>query len=183
MNSFKFQYTTFSLDSSSIELIEKILSENNESYDQGTTGFLNQESDIRQSKIRFIKNSELFQLVGNYIQFANSDCYWNLDVDFIEPLQDTLYEVGDFYDWHIDESDWVPNKRPGNRIRKISFIILLNDDFECGELEFQFDEKRLIDFKKGDIIVFQSDIPHRVRPVTSGKRRSLVGWVQGPAYK
>jgi PKHD-type hydroxylase len=70
-----------------------------------------------------------------------------------------------------------------SNIRKISFIILLNDDFEGGELEFQFDEKRLIDFKKGDIIVFQSDIPHRVRPVTSGKRRSLVGWVQGPAYK
>ena len=183
MNSFKYQYTTFTLDNSSFDLIEDILSKNNDSYNIGGTGFLSQESEIRQSKIKFIRQSELFQLVGKYIQTANLNCYWNLNVDLIEPLQDTLYEVGDFYNWHIDESDWVPNKRPGNRIRKISFIILLNDDFQGGELEFQFDEKRLIDLKKGDIIVFQSDIPHRVRPVTSGKRKSLVGWVQGPAYK
>ena len=93
------------------------------------------------------------------------------------------YDVGDFYNWHIDESDWTPGKRQGNKIRKISCTILLNDDFEGGEFEIQTTEKKVIELKKKDIIIFQSDTPHRVRPVTSGVRHSLVGWIQGPAYK
>ena len=182
MNSFKYQYTTFTVESDVFSQIEKILLENADSYEIGKTGFLNEDNQIRKSKVKFISNQNLSEIIAPYIHAANSECYWNLKINLIEPIQDTTYESGDFYDWHLDESDWTPNKRPGNRIRKISFIILMNDEFEGGELEFQFDEKRLIDFKKGDMIVFQSDIPHRVRPVISGIRKSLVGWVQGPAY-
>jgi predicted 2-oxoglutarate/Fe(II)-dependent dioxygenase YbiX len=31
----------------------------------------------------------------------------------------------------------------------------------------------------GDVIFFDSRMPHRVRPVTSGVRKSLVCWIMG----
>ena len=33
--------------------------------------------------------------------------------------------------------------------------------------------------KKGDIVFFASWMPHRVRPVTLGTRRSIVSWILG----
>ena len=36
---------------------------------------------------------------------------------------------------------------------------------------------------KGTMIVFPSYMWHRVRPVTSGVRKSLVLWIQGPPFK
>jgi predicted 2-oxoglutarate/Fe(II)-dependent dioxygenase YbiX len=35
---------------------------------------------------------------------------------------------------------------------------------------------------KNDICIFPSMLPHRVNPVTKGKRRALVGWIKGPAW-
>ena len=36
---------------------------------------------------------------------------------------------------------------------------------------------------KGTMIVFDSRIPHRVTPVTSGQRISLVTWMLGPKLR
>ena len=33
------------------------------------------------------------------------------------------------------------------------------------------------------ILFFQSDYWHRVRPVTNGVRKSIVGWVLGPKFR
>ena len=38
-------------------------------------------------------------------------------------------------------------------------------------------------FKKGSVIVFPSFHRHRVTPVTSGIRHSLVTWVEGPHWR
>ena len=35
----------------------------------------------------------------------------------------------------------------------------------------------------GDAIIFPSTTRHRVRPLKSGKRISLVGWYGGPAFR
>ena len=37
--------------------------------------------------------------------------------------------------------------------------------------------------EKGSIIVFDSRIPHRVTPITRGRRVSLVTWMMGPKLK
>ena len=78
---------------------------------------------------------------------------------------------------------WTRGKRPNDRIRKISFTVMLNDDFEGGEFEIQTTEKNVVELKKKDVIIFHADTPHRVKPVNKGVRHSLVGWTQGPAYK
>jgi PKHD-type hydroxylase len=37
--------------------------------------------------------------------------------------------------------------------------------------------------KKGTVIAFPSFIPHRVTELTSGVRKSLVGWIEGPKFR
>ena len=197
MNSFRNQYIVIKMEDDYYDLIQKQLEQaraidrNNkpiEDYQDSKVEGLDSKVGAydkvnRQSKSRFIDDERLYGLVDGFARFANSKAEWNYDIDFIEPIQDTLYEVGGYYDWHIDESNWYPGKRQSNRIRKISFTILLNDDFEGGEFELFADEKKIIPLEKNDVILFMGDTPHRVRKVTSGVRKSLVGWVQGPAYK
>jgi PKHD-type hydroxylase len=67
----------------------------------------------------------------------------------------------------------------------MSIVVVLSDpkEYSGGELEVMnighpgktFASK----MNKGDIIFFASWMPHRVRPVTKGVRRSLVAWVMG----
>jgi len=37
--------------------------------------------------------------------------------------------------------------------------------------------------REGRMIFFPSWLPHKVNPITKGKRISLVGWVHGPFFK
>ena len=67
--------------------------------------------------------------------------------------------------------------------RKLSFSIQLSDpsEYEGGELVIVIGKDEIIASKDiGTIIFFPSTITHEVKPVTSGLRRSLVGWVYGP---
>tara|TARA_B100001175_G_C19302022_1_gene538705 strand:- start:50 stop:718 length:669 start_codon:yes stop_codon:yes gene_type:complete len=160
---------------------------------------------IRDSKILFLggKNfndlhSELFNLILDYNQ---NRCSWNYDIIGTESMQYGVYSEGGFYNWHRDNyKDSVPfnmkKSLSGNNTimvnRKISVSIFLNDpdEYEGGELDIEFrspscKDKRYDTFKlpKGSIVVFPSSSWHRVRPVTSGVRKSLVAWIFGPPFK
>jgi PKHD-type hydroxylase len=72
----------------------------------------------------------------------------------------------------------------------ISFTIFLNDDYEGGEFDLEIygpaAEPRYVEIKKQpktNCVIFHSDMWHRVRPVTKGVRKSLVGWVLGNQFK
>jgi len=54
------------------------------------------------------------------------------------------------------------------------------DDYEGGLLEIQNVELEDQHREKGTVIVFPSSKLHRVTPVTSGKRKALVTWMEGP---
>ena len=58
----------------------------------------------------------------------------------------------------------------------LSFILNLNDDYECAELFFWDDY--VVPLGKGDIIMFPSLFlfPHGVKEATKGKRYSAVSW-------
>ena len=71
--------------------------------------------------------------------------------------------------------------------RKLSCSVLLNDDFSGGEFDTAFVDTAPLELKKqeikpkqGDMILFPSYLPHRVRPVRVGTRYSLVLWFAGP---
>jgi PKHD-type hydroxylase len=79
--------------------------------------------------------------------------------------------------------------------------VILNDDFEGGEFQIvKYDHLKLemenewkdypspeskiatVESSKGSVIVFPSDVYHRVKPVTKGIRYSLVAWFLGPPF-
>ena len=62
-----------------------------------------------------------------------------------------------------------------------------DDEYTGGDLEFaDFDDSTqrfTVPKSRGTVIVFDSRTPHRVSPIKSGVRKSLVGWVVGPRWK
>jgi PKHD-type hydroxylase len=81
------------------------------------------------------------------------------------------------YDWHMDIG------RGDASTRKISISILLNDDYEGGELGFFITGDQSIKPDTGQAIAFPSFLPHRVTPLTKGIRWSLVCWITGEPFR
>ena len=132
----------------------------------------------RNSKVFFIKDTETCKEIFNLINETTV-----IQLTDIEPLQYSEYGVGGEYGWHRDIND---KPYPNGLVRKVSFSTILNDDFEGGEFDIETknpaDKKRYdtFDNKKQNTIIFPSHMWHRVRPVKSGVRKSIVGWVLGP---
>jgi len=116
-------------------------------------------------------------ICNQYAIVANKVAGWNFDLTTNQRVQMTKYNSsGDFYGWHMDSFEPVEGKQ-----RKLSVSILLNEDFEGGEFDFENDENVLT--KKGSILVFPSFLQHQVRPVTKGTRYSAVNWIEGEQFK
>ena len=155
----------------------------------------------RNSNIVWTSDQWIYREIQPYIQKANKRAGWNFLWDYSEPCQITTYEKGQYYDWHCDS--WPkPYERNKNvnvgfqgKIRKLSVTVSLSDpnDYKGGELEFDFknvdpDKKPNIRkckeiLPKGSLVVFPSFVWHRVCPVKSGERNSLVIWNLGYPFK
>ena len=58
------------------------------------------------------------------------------------------------------------------------------DEYEGGEMQFMINQNIITAPKeKGTAIIFPSFALHRVTKVTSGSRKSIVGWIAGPPYR
>jgi PKHD-type hydroxylase len=71
-------------------------------------------------------------------------------------------------------------------LRKISLVVQMSDpeDYEGGSLELNTGGPIVEPTKtKGSVIIFPSYLLHRVTPVTSGLRKSLVLWAGGSSLK
>ena len=142
----------------------------------------------RDSNVVFLKDSWIYELIIPYIDLANKNAEWNFDIEGAEACQFTEYGVGEYYGWHYDM-----HTEHGKKIRKLSVTCNLSnpEDYEGGDLEFSIynPDKKSNLFKctqikpRGSIVVFPSFVWHRVKPVTRGKRYSLVIWNQGDKFK
>lgn len=166
------------------EIEQIIFLESLQSFEKGVVGSESKKNlEARDSDIQWIhpdQNSAwIFDKFSEIISHVNRD-HFMLDIDGFDAFQLTKYEEDQHYSWHWDYEfgyrTWV---------RKISCVMLLSDpeEYEGGEFEIclngNFTKTNVIKPKKGDIIFFASWMPHRVLPVTSGERRSLVAWVMG----
>ena len=149
----------------------------------------------RKSHVTFIQDKDIESEVTKVVNEVNEKTGWNFLLREFEPLQYTIYNVRDHYDWHID-SHGKPYKN--GLIRKLSFTICLNDNelennnYTGGDFEIclphpyhnknKYFRFRKV-FKQGTIIIFPSHIWHKVHPVVSGTRKVLVGWVVGKAFQ
>jgi PKHD-type hydroxylase len=146
-------------------------------------------SSLRKSDVVWMDAAWIYKEIHPYIETANAEAGWNFDWDFSEACQFTIYEKNQYYGWHYDSAP-EPYDDPNNlnrhgKIRKLSVTISLSDesDYEGGDFEFDFrnndGEKNQSSVckeirPKGSIVVFPSFVRHRVKPVTSGTRYSLV---------
>lgn len=118
----------------------------------------------------------LYRNLAGAVEHANNR-FWKFHLGgFLEPLQLTYYKESGHYAWHADHA-----AKGITMNRKISGTLLLNDEYEGGEFEF-FDSPPLVGMKKGSLVLFPSYQVHRVAPITSGERWSLVFWVTGPPF-
>jgi len=76
-----------------------------------------------------------------------------------------------YYRQHVDTFTIQPK-------RTLSIILLLNDDFEGGDILF-FNQTHRVHLQKNQILVFPSCFlfPHEVETITKGIRYSIVTWV------
>lgn len=145
-------------------------------------------NEYRKSEIRWLDATAehlAVSIISYYTKMANRNAF-GFDIDFINDIQYTTYYGSDNgkYDWHED----IFWDCPRAYHRKISFILQLSDpsEYEGGEVELDpsIIQPDPIDLKKkGTVLVFPSFLRHRVLPVTSGVRRSLVSWVEGPKFR
>lgn len=140
------------------------------------------DSSIRDSSIKFLSptndNKWLYQRITDCVTEANSVCF-NFDLfGLTESLQLTKYDAPKgHYDYHLD-------KCVNSTIRKLSFSILLNDDYDGGDFEILIEkESTKLPKSQGTMLIFPSYILHRVTPVIKGSRYSIVGWITGKPFK
>ena len=119
------------------------------------------------------------QGLRNTITYIN-DMMWKMDLkhEWESSIQYTRYVgKGDFYGWHKDNHEHTSSVDDD---RKISIVYCLSYEKDYTGAEFEIKEsngniyKRKFDY--GDFIVFPSDKLHRVNPLKSGDRTTLVGW-------
>lgn len=150
--------------------------------------------EVRISNVRFhTPNADtgwIFERLNDVIDQINNRFY-GFDLIGYDSFQYGEYsgEEHGKYDWHCDTIFGAD--RGDNMIltRKLSITMLLNEpsvDFEGGEFEInqgQESNAYAPELVRGRIIAFPSFMIHRVKPVTSGLRRSIVIWVSGPKFR
>ena len=96
-----------------------------------------------------------------------------MEVTGLGPFQFTQYKEGDEYNWHTDGDNVI------FRDRFASIVVQLNDGSNGGGLEIKNIKGELvpIENKIGTLYIFDSRLLHRVTPVETGVRYSLVNWI------
>ena len=141
-------------------------------------------SEYRVSDISWIDETEetawIYEKIANYAKIANKEM-WNFDIwDYQDLLQFTkYYGDGGHYDWHVDLGPGISN-------RKLSCVLQLSspEEYEGGVLQMN-PGGNIIEVPQGlgTICFFPSFLLHRVTPLTSGIRKSLVTWLCGAHFR
>ena len=155
-------------------------------------------SKKRKSKIVWMNDRWIYREIQPYIRIANQSAGWNFEWDWSESCQFTKYKLNQFYDWHCDSwnKPYDKPKDPNShgKIRKLSVTVSLSDETEYEGGDFEFDFRQSDEGSnqpqvckeirpKGSVVVFPSFVWHRVKPVTSGTRYSLVMWNLGWPFR
>jgi PKHD-type hydroxylase len=155
------------------------------SEDGITYGTVNPDTSYRKSRIGWLHMNDshewLYDKLMNMVVEANQNV-WGFDLHTAaDAIQYTEYlGGGGHYDYHLDLSTGASS------LRKVSVIVQLSDptSYEGGKFQIlRSKEEETLPDKQGAVLIFPSYILHRVTPVLSGTRRSLVMWVGGSHYR
>lgn len=112
-----------------------------------------------------------------------NDKYYNYDLFGTFEIQVLRYVPGGGYDWH---SDYGISENPKGD-RKLSMSIQLSPmwDYSGGDVIIRdwYNRDCFMDRELGNIMVFDSRAPHKVKPLNSGERLAIVAWAHGPKLR
>jgi len=143
-----------------------------------------QYADIRVTQTAWIQQSAathwLYERMTGLIQSFNVRFFEFELIGFSDPFQYTIYQSheGGHYDWHVDQGVTAP--------RKLSLTLQLTDPgtYEGCDLQMQISNRtETAPRERGTLIAFPSWVLHRVTPITSGTRKSMVVWAAGPKFR
>ena len=166
--------------------VKMILDKASNNQVERATTFSSEASSVRSSQVSWLsEDQEVLGLLWPYVEKANITAF-GVNVSSDAEIQYTEYHSheGGHYDWHIDVN-W--DNEEVDLDRKLSVTVQLSDPSEYEGGDFEFSECPTPDPKhsklKGTVLVFPSYLQHRVLPVTSGMRKSLVAWFSGPRWQ
>ena len=141
-------------------------------------------SEYRKSEIAWLDDNQetrwLYEKIADLCKIANRNM-WNFDIwGYQDSFQYTVYYGdGGHYDWHVDLGPGISN-------RKISFVLQLSDpgEYDGGDLQMN-PGGQIMTVPKGlgTLCFFPSFMLHRVTPLNSGVRKSLVNWFCGANFR
>ena len=136
--------------------------------------YLSQDETLKKNlKTRNKIDDKLYKIFSNllekYLKKYDSLGYVQIKEDTGYML--LRYKTGDYVKKHVDTSS--------DQHRTLSCSLILNDDYEGGEITF-LDGEIKPNLKKGDLLIFPSSFtyPHQVLPITSGTRYSIITWIR-----
>jgi PKHD-type hydroxylase len=141
---------------------------------------------LRITRVAWIERNEeaawLFTRLDEVVLRLNTQFYKYDLFGLVESLQYTIYDDADggHYNWHVDLGN--ENVEP----RKISLSLQLTDPSQyegCNLVLEAGDGPYAAERARGAVIAFPSYVLHRVTPIESGVRKSLVIWVAGPEFR
>lgn len=146
-------------------------------------------SEIRVSNTAWIDLNQDTQWIYDRISWAIQQLngqFYRFDLTgFSEQLQYTTYHGSNqgHYTWHKDSGADITGQSSN---RKLSAVLQLSDpnSYTGGELQIlDKSDPSVVLKEKGLLAAFPAYSLHRVTPVTSGTRKTLVSWVDGPPFR
>tara|TARA_B110000503_G_C6933774_1_gene323910 strand:- start:181 stop:687 length:507 start_codon:yes stop_codon:yes gene_type:complete len=110
--------------------------------------------------------------------FEANQAFYNFNISRKIECYFARYETGNHY--NAEHTDCIILDNANDLQRKMSFSLLLNDNYEDGNLCITGIN---IEKSTGTLIVFPSFIPHSVSTVTSGTRYVIFGFCLGPSWR
>lgn len=165
------------------ELTDIVAAGESKGFGRGLAG--GKVSNYRKSNVSWLSYNDIPTVYDKmaYIARNLNAQYYRFDLTgFHENMQFTVYHGDEegHYDWHVDQM------ADGQVPRKFSMVLQLSDpyEYEGGDLEVMTSNAAApVPKQKGLVAAFPSYILHRVTPVTSGIRKTLVVWCCGPPFR
>lgn len=135
---------------------------------------------VRRTGIRHIpptpEHMWIFERIANLTGRVNHAVFHFL-LDGQMSLDVLEYEPTGFFDWHVDLGPGIFSTR------KLTIVTALTspEAYEGGNLLF-LDKPEPLRPALGTTVIFPPYMAHKVEPVTSGTRHTLVAWAHGPAF-
>ena len=188
-----FKWTSYAwsefFDSESIKAINELIESEYLGFETKELGAKSKDGKLIKniSSVKHIPYGKVKHLMSEFVAYVYQVAELDFGYKTFGP-HDNLYlnfntyesDSKDEYPWHIDES-----RQATNDIKLTLLINLSTEPFTGGEFQV-FASGGAVDIpmlsEPGSAFMFKSHINHRVKPVTSGTRKTLTMFIYGPRF-